>query len=254
MPSVAVTPASYAITWGSVETSPVRQTPGALALRLTMGGVTAGPGTGSSQSVTTPKLDRLVRFDKLAKSDGTVDQRFQLIWQQTMEAIEAAFAAISGRDDNQDSILARLDAAYNLATAANDNATSALSTINIADSFINPVGVLTASSDGTITIAAHTRVYGDGVQVSVSGGSLSGFASGALVTVYYDDAGRAGGAVSYQGTTDAVAQAGARHIVGQVTIPAAGEVDTAGAGPTAPGYVANPDYDPRLLNYVPAGT
>jgi hypothetical protein len=75
-----------------------------------------------------PKLDRLRRFDKLMRGDE-VDLRFQLIWQRTMEGIEAAFEAVNQRVDDLSAILARLTAAEELAQAANDTAVSAVTQV-----------------------------------------------------------------------------------------------------------------------------
>ncbi len=133
-------------------------------------------------------------------------------------------------------ILNEIQAVLAVAQAADAKASSVQTTVSLANSYVEPSSVLSAASDGTITIAAHTRVYGD-TSVSVDGGSITGFAQGAFVQVYYDDAAREGGAVSYQGTTSLVSQEGARHIVGGVTIPATGEPPVEGQGPRPPGYV-----------------
>lgn len=158
-----------------------------------------------------------------------------------MEAIEAAFASLSGQVTDLSSIVAQIQAANDLAAAANASAVSAKSTIDIANSYTDPTSVMTATNSGAITIAAHSRIYGDGTIATVNSGSLSGYISGDYVTVFYDDAARTGGAVVYQGTTSAVAQTGSRHIVGQVTIPATGEPPATGTSPTAPGFIAIKD-------------
>lgn len=103
-------------------------------------------------------------------------------------------------------------------------------------SYPDPGNVLTAGAGGGISIAAHTRVYGDGNRVPVNAGFVSGYAPGDYVTVYYVDAARTGGAVTYQATTGLVAQKDATHIVGQATIPQAGEPDAGGTAPSPPGY------------------
>ena len=75
-----------------------------------------------------PQLNRLVRF--IDKADGETEaqfQRRQLIWQQTMEAIENAFVAVNARVDEV-ALYARLNAVELLAEAANDNATQAQAT------------------------------------------------------------------------------------------------------------------------------
>jgi hypothetical protein len=209
-----------------------------------------GPGTGADLSVTTPTLDRLTRFDTLLEGQGP-STRFQLIWQQTMEAIEAAFAALTTQVGDNSNLISQIQAALSLAAAANDNAVATASEVTLANSYINPVGVLTASNDGTVNVAAHQRIYGDGTAVTVDAGSVTGQAPGSAVTIFYADAARIGGAVSYQATAAAVPQTGNTHIVGQVLSPAVGEPPAPGSGPSAPGYTP-PDpytYDPRLINY-----
>lgn len=95
-----------------------------------------------------------------------------------------------------------------------------------------------AGSSATITIAAHDRVYADRT-VEVDAGSITALAFATRYAVYYDDADRAGGAVSYQATTTAADAFNSptqvdRHFVGYVTTPADGADPTTGSG-TGPG-------------------
>lgn len=209
---------------------------GPLTLRYTLGVGTSGPGTSIADLVAAPKLDRLTRSEKIVNPDGTVSVRFQTIWQRTMEAIEAAFGAQGGQITDLRAILLRLEAAEAKAEVARSQAAETAKANALETSYPDPGDVLTAGAGGGISIAAHTRVYGDGVRVSVNAGFVSGFAPGDYVTVYYVDAARTGGAVTYQATTGLVAQKDATHIVGQVTIPQAGEPDTGGTAPAPPGY------------------
>lgn len=100
--------------------------------------------------------------------------------------------------------------------------------------------LIQADASGNVTIAAHTRYYGDGTSVAVAGGVLAtGEAAASVLRIYYDDPRHLGGAVSYQYTLDpAVApiQTGVRHIVGRVEIPASGTQDGTYLFP--PGYIA----------------
>lgn len=168
---------------------------------------------------------------------GNPTAQMQVHWQRTMEAIEAAFAGLTGQITDLTSIVSQIQAVNDLASAASATAAAAKASIDIANSFTDPTSVVSGANSGLITIAAHSRVYGDGSSVAVNSGTLPGFTPGDYVTVYYDDAARVGGAVIYQGTTNAVAQAGSRHIVGQVTIPHVGNPPELGISPTAPGYV-----------------
>lgn len=235
MTEVVITPGQLRLIGGALSTTPLRIDVTAGALQWAGGFVVAGPGSGTNLSVTTPRLDRLMRQERIVQNEMP-SQRLQIIWQQTMEAIEAAFTALTQQVSDNTAIINEIRAVMAVAQAADAKATSVQTEVSLANSYIEPTSVLSASSDGTITIAAHMRVYGD-TSVSVDGGTVGGFAQGAYVQVYYDDAAREGGAVTYQGTTGLVAQEGARHIVGGVTIPAAGQPPSEGSGPRPPGYV-----------------
>ena len=249
MPNVTVTPAQMYWAGGSASTIPGLVEIVGAKLRWLGGQITAQPGVAISGAVTAPALDRLRRFEAIVQgSNPTV--RFQTIWQQTMEAIEAAFGALTGQVGDLSSIVAQLQATQELAQAANDKAEATRQAASLTDSYVSPASVLTASNSGTVTIAAHERVYGDGTRVSVDGGTLAGFAEGDFVRAFYVDAAREGGAVSYQGTTSNIAQQGDVHVVGGVSIPAAGEVDNPGSGPVAPGYVPDPSQYFNRGEYV----
>lgn len=153
-----------------------------------------------------------------------------------MEAIEAAFGSVEGQIIDLRMVLNRLEAAEDKAEAARTQAAATAYANALETSYPDPGNVLSAGAGGGVTIAAHNRVYGDGKRVPVNAGFVSGFAPDDYVTVYYVDAARSGGAVMYQATTGLVAQKDATHIVGQVTIPQAGEPDAGGTAPTPPGY------------------
>jgi hypothetical protein len=89
-----------------------------------------------------------------------------------------------------------------------------------------------------VTISAHTRVYGDGTSVAVNAGSVLAQPYSTLVYIYYDDAARTGGTVTYLATTSqaTAAQTGDRHLVGQVMTPAAAAPPTDGDYVGAPGF------------------
>lgn len=187
--------------------------------------------------------------------------KFQRWWQSFIKTIET-------QEANQDALLAAVIAAQDAATQAQiaadlaqgaadnaqtaaDAADTAASTAQASADGANSVASLTASgtsgltltatdagASATITISAHTRIYGDGSSVAVSGGSLTGRAYSTDYSIYYDDPTRAGGAVTYQSTTtpaDAV-QAGDRHLVGVVTTPAAAAPPNNGDVVRPPGY------------------
>jgi hypothetical protein len=101
----------------------------------------------------------------------------------------------------------------------------------------NPLSASDAGANASVSIANHTRVYGDGTTVSVIGGSVTALAYSTLYYVYYDDPAREGGNVSYAVTTNEAdaAQVGDRHLVGTVTTPAAAAPDTDGEYVRIPG-------------------
>lgn len=239
MPSVSVDPAVLTWTPQSASFQPERVTFGAAHIAWTGGEVALGPSNGTSLTATVPELDRLTSFDQLLNTNGTPSLRFMVIWQETVEKIEEAFEALTTQVSDNSAIIARLVAAEAVAAAAAATAAETEAREALSQSYVNPTQVLTATSSGVVSIAAHSRIYGDGSSVSVNSGSVSGFGEGDYVTIYYDDAAREGGAVAYSGTTSAVAQSGNRHVVGSVTIPAAGAGTTTGVSPTAPGYTAD---------------
>lgn len=106
------------------------------------------------------------------------------------------------------------------------------------------------SSDASISIIAHSRVYaaetGFGT-VSLSSGTLTGRTFGTTHYVFYDDPTLASTAPTYQSSTDArIAQANyaqGRHPLGEVIMPSsAGAPATSGGGalPPSGGSGGNP--------------
>lgn len=97
------------------------------------------------------------------------------------------------------------------------------------------------AASGLITISDHTRRYPSG-DVSVTNGTVSGITYGQTGYIYYDDAKRTGGVVTYRASTtltDAFLSSTNpnRHYVGKVTMPAgAGSADTSGTPSRPLGY------------------
>lgn len=172
--------------------------------------------------------------------------QFQIWWQQVIESVSGEFGALQTALD----ALAAANAAQSTADTANTTATTAKRNDKISASWTSPGSVLSAAdagSDATITIAAHTRNYGDGTSVSVSGATKTGKAYSTAYYVYYDDATQAGGAVSYQVTTSATTaapnKATGRHFVGKVTTPAAAAPPTTGGTVPPGGYSGSNEYE-----------
>lgn len=152
----------------------------------------------------------------ISELDGNPSSDFILKWQNVMTLLES---------------VPEIQAA--LAAVTTDT--------SIANSYVDGL-TLEAFNDGAtchVDISDHTRVYGDGTSVSVTGGTISLLAHDTVVRVYYDQASRAGGAVTYQWTDDATtaAQTGNRHSVGATVTPRTAEMDTVvGGGASPPGY------------------
>jgi hypothetical protein len=186
------------------------------------------------------KLPRLpTRFGIVDKAGQPVTA-FQQWWQSFASKIEEAFNALADT-------VAAIAAAQAAADAANAAAAAASAAADIASTVAaltasGVVGaVLTATDVGanvTVAITAHTRVYGDGTSASVNAGSVTGQPYSTLVYIYYDDAARTGGAVTYLASASqtTAAQTGNRHLVGQVLTPAAAAAPTDGDYVGAPGF------------------
>jgi hypothetical protein len=187
------------------------------------------------------RLDRLLRFEKVANADGTVDADFQAKWQTVMENIESSVNAVIDAQNAADAANAAAAAADAAAAAADAAAASAQTASALATSGTSGL-TITATDAGanvTITISAHTRVYGDGTSVAVTGGSITALAYSTAYYIYYDQASRAGGAVTYLTTTvqATAAQTGDRHSLGSVTTPAAAAGPVTGNRNLPPGVI-----------------
>lgn len=185
------------------------------------------------------KLPRLNYKAPIAGKEGLPTFQFHRDFDAFAKAIETslsglaeAIAAVAAAQD-------AADAANTAAAAANAAADTATSVAQITSSGVSGATLTgtDAGTDATVSISAHTRIYGDGTSVSVNSGSVTALAYSTLYYVYYDQASRAGGAVTYQATTSqtTAAQTGDRHLVGQVTTPAAAAPDTDGKYVGAPG-------------------
>lgn len=235
MPSVTGTPASLRITGAVASTVPYRFDATGASLHLAGAVATVGPGTGTNLAGL--DLAALGRLDRNILAKGFNSVEYQLRWQRLCEAIEAAINAISTQVNDNTVLLSRIAAAQALAQTANDNTTQVDQRTSLESSYTDPPKILTANASGVVTIAAHTRRYTNGTFAIIDAGSVSGLASGTTYWIYYSDAARAGGSVTFTATTNPIAQGGNIHVVGRITIPAAGEPDTDGGGPSAPGSV-----------------
>lgn len=164
--------------------------------------------------------------------------QFQVWWQQvlgqlktTLDAMQTALDALTAAQAAQ----AAADAAQTTANSAQSTASTVKRDDAITASYPAPGDVLTATdagSDVTITVDAHSRVYGDISNVSVNSGTITGQPYSTDLYVYYDDVNRVGGSVVYHATSNPNAalptKAAGRHYVGKVLGLAAGSPPTTG--------------------------
>lgn len=179
------------------------------------------------------KLPRFLRTLSIVDEKGAPTLAFHQWWESVLKQIELSINGIQ----------AALDAAgiaTTAAAAAQNAANQVAATTKLVNSGITGL-TFTASdagSDATISISAHTRVYGDGTSVSVNSGTITGLVYNTTYYVYYLDPTFSGGSVTYLNTTvqtDA-AQTGARHLVGMITTPGAGSPPSGGGSPGLPGF------------------
>ena len=202
------------------------------------------------------RLARLQRAVPIVDKNGLPTIEFQRWWQNfatqieaELGALEAAQAAAASAAVAQTAAATAQTAASTAQTSANTantaatNAQTSATTANSVASLTNSgvAGCTITGADAgtnvTVTISAHTRVYGSGTSVAVNGGTVTALAYSTTYFIYYDQASRAGGAVTYAATTSeaTAAQTGDRHLVGMVVTPAAAAPNTDGDYVRVPG-------------------
>jgi hypothetical protein len=195
---------------------------------------------------TPPKitLNLLNTAMRLVGEDGKASAQFVQNFNNTLSTLLAAENSTAGVAQGVADLVDQLITLNGLITSVQTTQQTQLAMTNLATSHTSPAAVITTSSTGsvgTITIAAHSRVYADGTTVSVSGGSITGLGVPATYYIYYDDAARAGGSVTYQTTTNpsTASQTGNRHYVGDAAFGS-----TAGTGSGGGSGGAGPPYRP----------
>jgi hypothetical protein len=175
-----------------------------------------------------PTLEFHTWLSDFARAITTNDQGQQDIIDQIAEVV--------GLADDLDTAVTTAQTAADTAQAAAEGANSVASLTNSGTTGVT-ITATDAGANVTVTVSAHTRVYGDGTSVPVNGGSVTGLAYSTVYYIYYDDPTRAGGAVTYLATTSetTAAQTGDRHLVGVVTTPAAAAPPVNGDYVRAPG-------------------
>lgn len=188
------------------------------------------------------RLPRPPRSVALTDAGGKPTRVFQQWLQSFAEGIESELGALAAADAANAAAVAATAAAATANAAAGtaqSAATDAAAVAALTNSGVTGA-VITGTDAGatvTVSVTAHTRVYGNSTSVSVNAGSVTGLPYSTLVYIYYDQASRLGGAVTYLATTSqtTAAQTGNRHLVGQITTPAALAAPATGNYVGAPG-------------------
>lgn len=188
---------------------------------------------------------KFMRFNiaqRIVTPDGTATTAF-LRW------INDAVSALTRQTNTNTDLLAQIEAALEQAgiaitnaNAAADAANAAVADASLVNSYVSPANLLTSEIDpadpakAIITIANHSRIYGDGVTVAVTGATISGRDLETNYYISYVDVARAGGTVTHTATTDylAAGQTGDRHLVGAIRTPESGATDPVEGGGTRP--------------------
>jgi hypothetical protein len=186
--------------------------------------------------MTAVKLPRIKSSLPIVDSQGRVNNLFLRALNEVIEAAESQIGALQAAVDAQ---AAAASAAASAATA-NTAATNVTNATALANSFVTGLTITAtdAGSNATITISGHTRNYADGTSVSVTGGSITALAYSTDYWIYYDQASRAGGTVTYVASASVVGNGTApdRHFVGAVRTPAGGGGPSNGNPVVPPGY------------------
>lgn len=186
------------------------------------------------------QIPRLQASFPIVDDKGQPTQAFMIWWDRVASAIEGSILSIEDALAAAGIALEAAEVAQAAAEAAQSAADSAGATSKLSGSGVTDMtfSATDAGASATVTISAHTRVYSDGSTVAVNSGSLTGLAYSTTYYVYYDDAGFAGGAVTYVATTtqSTAIQTGDRHLVGQITTPAALGAPNDGYKTRPPGY------------------
>lgn len=202
----------------------------------------------------------LVKFLKIAKlivgnkvvdpATGAPTTAFLRALNDTFGNIESAVNSIKQQTDDIAFSLSQAGIAITSAAEALATARAAGNEANLVNSYVDPLSVITtavSTTDDTkadVVIANHTRRYGDGTSVAVTGATITGLALNTTYYFSYMDTTRAGGAVTYNYTTDPLTagQGMGKHSVGNINTPSTSTSPPGeGGGPRPPGV----DY-PRL--------
>lgn len=192
------------------------------------------------------KLPRLPTNQQIVDDKGYPTTVFVLWWNEFATAIETNFGGIEAALAAAGIALDAADVAIAAADAAQAATDASIEATALANSYVSGITVTATDvgADVTIAISAHTRnyAYDPPTSVAVNAGNVTGQPYDTQIYVYYVQASRAGGAVTYLATTDVtdVAQVGDTHSVATVLTPAAAAPPNNGGGSLPPGGNFNP--------------
>lgn len=135
-----------------------------------------------------------------------------------------------------------MESAQDDLASTQDDLADALLAIKIGLSYCSGLTISAADvgANATITISGHTRRYGDGSTLAITGDTITNRNFSTEYHIYYNDTTCSDTTPNFLSTTDpnnAVPNKTAgRHYVGSVTTPANGAAGTSGTPPTPPGY------------------
>lgn len=217
----------------------------------------SGTGPTSPAATYTGKVLRVPTITSslpIVDADGNPTAHFVQAWNNSLKEIVTSLNSVLAAQAAAAQANSAAVAANTAATTANaaaataqTTATAITSSQSLGSSYVSgaTISATDAGGDVTVTISAHTRIYpnanGTTTSVAVNSGTLTGLNYSTKYYVFYDDAARSGGAVTYQSSTSVTvaAQIGARHVVGGVTTPAAAGTAVSGryVRPPGSGYI-----------------
>lgn len=190
-----------------------------------------------------------LRIPRLPAGWKTIEGLFERYWDTVLKQLEEILNKLLSLPIITQALLdleAATTAANSAAAAANTSIEVSNSQRSLTDSYVKALTsapIVSVDLAGTITINSHERVYGNialNPTVGILAGSIaSGEPPGSTLRVYYVDASRSGGLVTYLYTKDPapapVQGVGDVHSVAAVQVPVVGVSDGYSLGP--PGYI-----------------
>jgi hypothetical protein len=166
-------------------------------------------------------------------------QLFERYWDLAMSQIEGNINQLLSLPAIQQALQDVNEAAINANEAAinaNEAANAVEKETSLVNSYISTSSytgdLISCTVGAVITVQTHTRVYGSPTlnpNTLVTGGTFTvvGAAPGDVVRVFYNDASRSGGAVTYTYSVDPSpppVQTDSTHVVGTIVVPSTGTV------------------------------